>query len=629
MTDEVFKRKLTAILSADVAGYSRLMEDNEEATIQALNTYRNSMSTLVQQHRGRVVDTTGDNLLAEFSSVVDAVKCAVETQKELSERNIDLPENRRMLFRIGVNLGDIVEEDDRIYGDGVNIAARLEGLAEAGGICISRTAYEQVKNKLELGYEYLGEHSVKNISEPVHVYRVLMESEAAGKVIGEKRKEKRRMILAAAIVLLLCVGGLAGWYLYIGQTKRIEPASVEKMTFPLPDKPSIAVLAFDNMSGDPKQEYFSDGLTEQIITTLSKYPRLFVIARQSSFSYKGKPVKVQQVAEELGVQYVLEGSVQKSGDRVRITAQLIDAITGRHVWSERYDREVKDIFALQDEITVNVMNGMSAELTEGEQARRWTQRGVTNLKALEKHFQAQGFFCLHTKENYEKARPLFEEAIALEPKFVWPYVYLGYLHTGSAFRGFSESPAKSIQMAFELAQKALAIDDSHDGPHSLLAVIYMLKRQYDKALSEAERAVALNPNASDAYMILGTTLGFSGRWEESLLYAKKSLRLSPFPGPTYFRTLGYAYFMTGQYDESIVTWKKALKVSPNFLDAHIFLTACYSSMGRDAEARAAAKKVLDINPKFSIESKAKRLPFGNEADIERVVAALRKAGLPE
>jgi TolB-like protein/class 3 adenylate cyclase len=341
MTQDGFKRKLTAILSADVVGYSHLMEDNEDTTIQTLNTYRNSMSTLVQQHRGRVVDMTGDNLMAEFSSVVDAVKCAVETQKEMSKRNAEMPENRRMLFRIGVNLGDIVEEKDRIYGDGVNIAARLEGLAEAGGICISRTAYDQVKKKLELGYEYLGEHNVKNLSEPVHVYRVLMEPEAAGKVIGEKRflgKISRRSAIAAIIILIVVAVGLAGWNLYLRQSKRLEPASFEKMAFPLPDKPSIAVLPFDNLTGDPDQEYFSDGITEEIITALSNTPKLLVIARNSTFTYKGKPVKVQQVAEELGVQYILEGSVRKVENRIRITAQLIDAIKGYHIWSERYDR---------------------------------------------------------------------------------------------------------------------------------------------------------------------------------------------------------------------------------------------------------------------------------------------------
>jgi adenylate cyclase len=625
MATQEVKRKLTAILSADVKGYSRLMGEDEKGTVRTLNAYREVMANFIKHHHGRVVDATGDNLMAEFASVVDAVGCAVEIQKELKPRNAELPENRRMEFRIGINLGDVIEEQGRIYGDGVNIAARMESLSEAGGICISGTAFDQVRNKLELGYEYLGEQTVKNIPLPIRVYKVLMEPESAGKVIGERGRKARRWRWAAVAAAVLVGGALALWSFYF-RPPPIQPASKEKMAFPLPDRPSIAVLPFVNVSGDPKEDYFSDGLTEQIITTLSSYPRLFVIARQSSFSYKGKPVKVKQVAEELGVQYVLEGSVQKSGDRLRITAQLIDAMTGRHVWSERYDRELKDIFALQDEITINVMNGMSAELTEGEQARRWTKRRVTNLKALEKHYQAQGFFCRHTKEDHDIARPLFEEAIALDPKFVWPYVYLGYLHASAVTRGWSESPAKSLQMASELAQKALAIDDSHDGAHSLLSLIYFVKRQHDKALSEAERAVALNPNSSDAYMFLGLVLGAIGRWEESVLYAKKSLRLSPFPGAAPFSTLGRAYFMTGQYDESVVTFKRALKVSPNFLESHVYLAACYSSMGRDVEATTAVKEVLGIDPKFTIESYTKRLSY-KEADIERLSAALRKAGL--
>ncbi len=297
MADEGFKRKLTAILSADVVGYSRLMEDDEEATIQTLNTYRNSMTTLVQQHRGRVVDTTGDNLMAEFSSVVDAVKCAVETQNEMSKRNADLPENRRMLFRIGVNLGDIVEEDDRIYGDGVNIAARLEGLAEGGGICISRTAYDQVKNKLELGYEYLGEHSVKNISEPVHVYRVMIEPEAAGKVIGEKKLRLRCQHWAAVAVIALVFGAAvaAVWNFYIRSTLSLEKdVSPGETLTSLSNKPSIAVLPFTNLSGDPEQEYFSDGITNDIITDLSKFRGLLIIASNTVFTYKGKPVKAKR-----------------------------------------------------------------------------------------------------------------------------------------------------------------------------------------------------------------------------------------------------------------------------------------------------------------------------------------------
>ena len=631
MAQERFKRKLAAILSADVVGYSRLMEDNEEATIQTLNACRKSISKLIQQNRGRLVDATGDNLMAEFSSVVDAVGCAVEIQKKMADRNAELPENRRMLYRIGVNLGDIVAEDDKIYGDGVNIAARLESLAEAGGICISRTVYGQVKNKLDLGYEYLGEHSVKNISEPVHVYKVLMEADAAGKVFGETRKTKRGVALAIALIFLVGAGGLAGWYLYLDQSRKIAPASVENMAYSLPEKPSIAVLPFENMSADPKQVYFSNALTDQIITTLSKFQHLFVIAQQSTSVYKEKHVNIQKVAEELGVRYVLEGGVQKSGDKVRITAQLIDAITGRYIWSERYDREGKDLFALQDEITIKILNGMSIELTEGEQARRWTKVGTDNLEALEKHYQGMVFMETRgTKENNDKAIELFEEAVALDPKFVWPYVYLGYSHYIAATTpNWSESPDRSMEIAFELAQKALAIDDLDDRPHSLLGDLYLQKHQYDKALSEGERAVALNPNGALAYFRLAAIVGRLGRWDESALYAKKAIRLNPFPGIYYYFALGHAYFMTGQYDDAVVTCKKMLEKHPDNIHANILLTASNSSLGRDAEATASAKEILRINPKFNVTSMAKRLSYKNKADLERLVAALLKAGLPE
>jgi adenylate cyclase len=540
-----------------------------------------------------------------------------------------LPDNRKMEFRIGVNLGDVIEDEDRVYGDGVNIAARIEGLADPGGICISGSGFEQVRNKLSLGYEYLGEHTVKNIVQPIKVYRILMQPEHSGKVIGERGpgQTQWRWVAVAATLLVLVAGGLV-WNFY-GRAPKIEPASKEKMAFPLPDKPSIAVLPFVNVSGDPKEDYFSDGLTEQIITSLSKLPRLFVIARNSTFVYKGKPVKIQKVAEDLGVRYVLEGSFQKSGDRVRITAQLIDAIKGRHIWSEHYDRELKDIFALQDEITIKIMNGMSIELTEGEQARRWTKAGTTNLKALEKNYQAFAYFMRNTKEDNDTARQLYEEAITLDPQFVWPYVYLGYNYFASARYGWSESPAKSYQTAFELAQKALAIDESDDRVHTLLSILYLAMREYDKSLFEAERAVALNPNGADAYFSLAAIVGCSGRWEESVPYAEKMVRLGPFPGVSHYFVLGRAYFMTGQYDESIVTWKKVLKISPEFLIAHLFLAACYSSMGRYTEATAAAQEILRINPKFTTESHAKTLPYKNKADVEREIGALRKAGLPE
>jgi len=380
MADKSLKRKLVAILHADIKGYSYLMDDNEEATVSTLTAYREVIGVLIQQHRGRVVHGSGDSLLAEFVSVVDAVQCAVKIQKELKTRNAELSEDRKVEFRIGINLGDVVEKDGDLHGDGVNIAARVEALADGGGICITRTAYDQVKNKLSLGYEYLGEHTVKNIAEPVRVYRVMMEPEAAGKVVGEKRAKPGwwQMAALAVATLILITGAVAVLNLYLRPSEPpIEVASIEKMAFPLPDKPSIAVLPFDNLSGDPDQEYFSDGLTDQIIIGLSKVPHLFVIARNSTFTYKGKPVKVQKVSEDLGVKYVLEGSVQRTADRIRITAQFIDALTGNHLWAERYDRNLNDIFAVQDEITKKIITAMQVKLTVGEQARAAAKAQIT------------------------------------------------------------------------------------------------------------------------------------------------------------------------------------------------------------------------------------------------------------
>ena len=357
MAQEGFKRKLTAILSADVEGYSRLMGENEEATVRTLTTYREVLSTLIQQHNGKVLDSPGDNLLAEFVSVVDAVQCAVAVQKEIQARNVEMPESRRMEFRIGINLGDVIEEEERIYGDGVNIAARLEGLAKPGGICISKTAFDHIESKLPYGYEYLGDQTVKNIAKPVGAYQVVMEPRVTivGKPEDEKSAKVRRMpILIGAVAVLVLAFAVGIWQFYM-RRPTIEPASVDKMALPLPDKPSIAVLPFDNLSGDSEQEYFSDGITNDIITDLSKFRDLFVVARNSTFTYKNKPTKVQEVSRELGVRYVLEGGVQKAGDRVRINVQLIDATTGQHLWAERFDRSIDDIFAVQDEITEKIV----------------------------------------------------------------------------------------------------------------------------------------------------------------------------------------------------------------------------------------------------------------------------------
>jgi len=628
MNTERAKRKLSAILSADVKGYSRLMGEDEVATVRTLKEYRELMSQLIKEYRGRVVDSPGDNVLAEFASVVDALECSIEIQKMLKAKNAALSDNRKMEFRIGVNLGDVIEDEDRVYGDGVNIAARIEGLAEPGGICISGSGFEQVRNKLPLGYQYLGEHTVKNIVQPIKVYRILMQPEQAGKIIGEKGPKGSQWRWAAVVAVVLVAGALAFWNFYL-RPPPVEPASKEKMAFPLPDKPSIAVLPFVNMSGDPNQEYFCDGLTEQIITSLSKIERMFVIARNSTFVYKGKPLKIQKVAEDLGVQYVMEGSIQRSAGRVRITAQLINALTGRHLWAETYDRDLKDIFALQDEITMNILTAVQGKLTEGEHALRSKIRETENLKAYEKVLQARELIRRNTKQDNESARQLAEEAIVLDPNFAWAYLSLGWSHYMDVRFGWSESPAKSLQKAFELAQKALAMDDSIDTAHSLLGSIYLVKLRFEKAVEEAERAVALNPNGAQGIIVLAGILGHAGRWEESVSYAEKSIRLDPVPDIFKIFILGRAQFMIGHYDKSIAAWKKALQKNSDYFPAHAFLAACYSSLGRDAEATAEAKEVLRINPKFNVESHAKLLPYKNKADIERELSALRKAGLPD
>ena len=629
MAENATQRKLTAILSADVKGYSKLMGDDDESTVNTITVYREIIADLIKNNQGRVVDTPGDNILAEFSGALDAVNSAIEIQQRLAIENGKLPSSRRMDFRIGINLGDVLHKDARIYGDGVNIAARIESLADPGGISISRGVFDQVKKKVRQGFEYMGEHDVKNIAEPVRIYRILLNPEFEGKVIDGQshRKTKLQKPYAITIAFILICSALILWFFY-SRPAKIQAASIDKMAYPLPEKPSIVVLPFKNMSGDPKEDYFSDGLTEQIITSLSVYPRIFVITRQSSFHYKKNTAAVRQVAEELGVHYVLTGGVQKSGDKMRITVQLIDALSGSYIWSERHDRQLTDIFQVQDEITANVLNAMVAELTEGEQARRWTQKKY-NLKALEKHYRAQGFFCRHTREDYEKALPLFEQAIALEPDFVWPYVYLGYTHLNLGVRGWSQSPKESFKAAFELAKKAISIDELHDGAHSLLAAYYNVTRQYEKALSEIDRAIALNPNAADAKAIKGSILSNLSLWEDAARYGEMALRLNHFPGVFVYWILGRAYFMNGHYDESISICKKAIQVSPHFIAAHLYLSACYSSIDHEAEAHAAAKEVLRINPKFSIESYAKRLRYKNKADIDRELNALRKAGLPE
>ena len=630
MAVEGFKRKLTAILSADAVEYSRLMGEDEAATVHTLKTYKEVMASHIQQYRGRVVDSPGDNLLAEFISVVDALECAVKIQNELKIKNSELPEKSRMQFRIGVNLGDVIEDEERIYGDGVNVAARVEGLADEGGICVSGTAYDQIAKKLPLGYEYLGEQTVKNIEKPVRVYRVLMDPEAAGKVIGEKiflSKFSRRTALAAIVILAIVAGGSIGWNIYLQQSKKVEPASVEKMAFPLPDKPSIAVLPFANMSDDPKQEYFSDAITENIITALSKVDDIFVIARNSTFTYKGRAVKIKQVSEELGVRYVLEGSVQKTEHRVRITAQLIDAVTGTHVWAERYDRELKDIFALQDEITKKIITSLHIKLTKGADARQFSQT-TDNLEAYLKFLDGNKLYLRFNKDTNILARQMFKEAIALDPNYVSAYANLAWTHLLDAAYGWTKSRTKSLEAANELAQKTLALDDTEPDGYMALGSVHLQKGEVKKAVALREKGVALSPNSANNRNMLGIALLFEGgRTEEAINEFKIANRLDPFPPNQILHYTGVAYRVNGEYEKAIEYFKKAIKRNPDYWVSHFGLTACYGLLGREEEARAAATEVLRIRPNFSI--KKVYTPYRDEADKKRTITVLQKAGLPD
>jgi adenylate cyclase len=562
MADKGFKRKLTAILSADVEGYSRLMGDDEEATVRTLTSYREVLSTLIQQHNGNVLDSPGDNLLAEFVSVVDAVQCAVAVQKEIKSRNDELPESRRMQFRIGINLGDVIQEDERIYGDGVNIAARLEGLSEPGGICISKTAFVHIESKLPYGYEFLGDQTVKNIAKPIGAYRVLMEPRVtvAGEPERDKRSPVRRMPILIGAVAVLVLAVAAGIWQFYMRRPSVEPASVEKMAFPLPDKPSIVVLPFDNLSGDHEQDYIADGISDNIITSLSYIPEMFVIARNSSFTYKGKPIKVQQVSEELGVQYVLEGSILKSGDQIRITSQLIDALTGGHIWSERYDRDFKDLFDLIDEITQKVVIALQVKLTHGEQASMWYS-STRNLEAWGYAVKGLGPFYHYSKESNAKAREFFERAIEIDPEYAHAIVMLAMTHIIDARLGFTDSRVESLKRAVELAKKATALVDNDPLVHTLWEFIYLIRGQHDKAVEEGRKSIALAPNDAEVHALFGHVLMFSGIFEESVEMCEKAIRLHPYSPLYYLQYLMEAYRWIGRYDESLALSEQLIERS--------------------------------------------------------------------
>jgi TolB-like protein/class 3 adenylate cyclase len=482
MTEERARRKLSGILSADAVGYSRLMQADEASTIRTLQDSKRLMSELIEQFKGRVVDAPGDNLLAEFASIVDATECAVEIQRKLKSRNADLPENRRMKFRIGINLGDVVEEADRIYGDGVNIAARVETMAEPGGICISGAAYDHVENKLGLEYKNLGEHKVKNIAKPIRVYKIRIETEAPVSQVSTKLK--------------------------------------------LPDKPSIAVLPFTNMSDDPKQEYFSDGMAEDLMTDLSKISGLLVISRNSSFAYKGKSIEAKQIAEKLGARYLLEGSVRKAGEQVRINAQLIDAATDHHLWAERYDGKMDNIFALQDKITQKIVAALAVKLAKREQ-EHLASRETSNIAAYDAFLKGMDY--LNRQSRTAKTLSYFEKAIKLDPDYSRAYAGLAIAYDDASWLNLFARLGLSFQETrlWMRHYLQLAMKNSTSFASVLNANIIYLERRYEEAIAEIGRAIALDPNDARSNWNMARALTAGGRPEEAIEYAKVAIRIDP------------------------------------------------------------------------------------------------------
>jgi adenylate cyclase len=575
------QRKLAAIFSADVKGYSRLMGDDEVATIRTLTAYREVLAELIQRHGGRVVDSPGDNLLAEFPSVVDAVQAAMEIQGELKNRNAELPPHRKMEFRIGINLGDVIVEGERIYGDGVNIAARIEGLADGGGISISGTVYDHVENKLRLGYDYLGEKPVKNIQKPVRVYRVQMGGEA--------------------------------------------PPPEPTTELELPEKPSVAVLPFLNMSHDPEQEYFSDGITEDLITDLSKISGLFVIARNSVFTYKGKAVRVDDVGRELGVRYVLEGSVRKAGERVRITAQLVDASSGYHVWADRYDRKGEDIFSLQDEVTQNIVSALEVKLGKDEE-KRLVHKETDNPEAYDCFLRGLEFSKRYTIEANGQARDMLEKAVGLDPEFAQAYAGLGWTYFNDWSRGWSREP-QSLDRALELAQKAVSLNDALPQGHYLLGFVCLWKKQHDRALEELEKVTVLDPNDAEGHAALAEILAWVGRPEEAVELIGKAMRLNPHYPVWYQDILGWAFHLMGKYEEALEALQRALLRDPDLFSTHIILATIHSMAGRFEEARAEVAEIKRLSPDYTLEMMRERTPFKDPALLEESLDALRKAGM--
>jgi adenylate cyclase len=589
MVEKLVNRRLAAIMAGDVAGYSRLMSADEDETLRQLKAHRKELiDPKIVEHRGRIVKTTGDGMLVEFVSVVDAVRYSVDIQRGMAERNADVPPDRRIEFRIGINVGDIISDENDIYGDGVNVAARLEALAEPGGILISRNVYDQVRDKLSFGFEDLGEQSVKNIARPIGVHRVCL---------TESTTETRVKSTAAA---------------------KPEPATGQR--------PSIAVLPFANMSGDPEQEYFADGISEDIITALSKLRWFFVIARNSSFVYKGKAVDVKRVARELGVRYVLEGSVRRGGNRVRITTQLIDAATGNHIWADRYDGDLADVFALQDEITKKVVAAIEPRLLEAEGIRS-QNRSAEDLGAWEMVIQANSLFWRLTKAETEIAIETLRRAAERYPEYAPAHSMLAFILLISGYLGWRVM-GTILQQAGALAARAAQLDDGDPWAHLALGYVAFVERKTKVAVAEFQRALALNPNFAAAHGYLGTALVFDGQCEEASAHLEEAIRMSPHdPQNAIFNGgLAVAHYLSGRYAEAVEYSDKSVQQRYTFTAGHRIHVASLAQNGQIDEAHDALGRLKKMHPDLSIAWIEQNVPY-TAGPMTKFIEGMRKAGL--
>jgi adenylate cyclase len=586
MAEPRVQRRLAAILAADVAGYSRMMGADEEGTLAALKELRRELADpKIKEHRGRIVKTTGDGLLVEFASVVDAVRCAVEVQQEMAERNVGVPEEQRIQFRIGINLGDIIKDGRDIYGDGVNVAARLEALAEPGGICVNRVVRDQVRDKLDFAFEDAGEQRVKNIARPLRVYHV-----RPGQVAGEEMNAPQPPLA-------------------------------------LPDKPSLAVLPFTNMSGDPEQEFVSDGIAEDVITALSRHPSLFVIARNSTFTYKGRAVDVKQVGRELGVRYVLEGSVRKAGNRIRVTAQLIEAETGNHVWANRYDRDLADIFAVQDEITHALTTALTPAIADAE-LRRAIRKPPESLDAWAAYQRGLWHLSKANSEDDTIAQSFFRQAIDLDPTFAPGYsaLALAQLQAAAIYQKLSLAEAQSSAEA--LARRAVSLDGADAEARSCLGWALQARGELDGALVEIERALAMSPNLAVAHWQRGATLIFSGQPMKGLDALETCIRLDPRDPFMAVRLLHIAcgLYFAREYEGVIEAAKRLIRSYPDFPMIYRWPAAALGQLGRAAEAREWLEKAISYAPGAFKMYVHNRVPWFRPEDHAHLVEGLRKAG---